>query len=74
MENYVLALKGSARLRHSSLLLAFHWAKQTAWPCINSRRQKGPRSRGKPGIGVSSGMSTTTYTVLLRTVHGTQQA
>lgn len=32
------------------------------------------QSRGKPGVWVSSGTSTTIYTVLPRTVPGTQQA
>lgn len=71
MGNYVLALKGFDRRWHKSLPLAYHWPKHAARPTVNSRWQKGPRSRGKLGIWVSSGMSTTVCTVLTGTMHGT---
>lgn len=46
-------------------LLAFHWPEQTAWSCINSRWQKGPR---RPGIGVSCAVSATVCIVLVSSV------
>ena len=62
--NYVLAPKGFNRQWHKSLLLVFHWGKQIARGCINSRWQKRPRGRGKPGTWVS--VSSTMCTMLVK--------